>query len=378
MFQAPRFPAYVRYKYSNCTPYTGTLAQDQGYRAIIKRKRVYRSILSTTLPSRPLEIYTKSSSEKGLSSVTTLIVGSKTAILIDPPLLIPDADATVEWIRSIICHKLSAVLVTHHHPDHYFSANPGLDAFPSAQLYAAPYVCAGIDREYDENIVFWPMMFGKDVPERPRKPTPFSFSLVTLDGDIESPYCFLDHCRAIAWIIRSSGCRGRKLLFAEMQSTLGVRMCGKACLIAASVLQNCVFVDHLLTMTIHRVEEVETPALLNAWQKTLDLIEALAPTRVIAGHLEAGWVLDAKADIDHTRKYLDLLGEKVTFAKKKPTDGELFNTFKQAFPQAEKNLGFFPGNSSNKFGEGGKVWEENQHHNVGTRTLDGLEGYIRK
>lgn len=133
-----------------------------------------------------------------------------------------------------------------------------------------------------------------------------------------------------------------------------------------------------LTDMLHRVEEVETPALLDAWQKTLDLIEALAPTRVIAGHLEAGWEFDAKADVDHTRKYLNLLGEKVTFAKKKPTVDELFNTFKQAFPQAEKNLEFFLGNLSNKFGEGGKVWEENQHHNVGARTLEGLEGYIMK
>lgn len=126
------------------------------------------------------------------------------------------------------------------------------------------------------------------------------------------------------------------------------------------------------------MEEVETPQLLDAWIKTLDLIEALNPVQIIPGHLEQGWKLDAKADLEHNRKYLDLFGEKVTHAKKKPQVDELFETFKQAFPevcdsqptlqgrttraanidaQADKNLDFFLGHLSNTHGEGGEVWE---------------------
>jgi glyoxylase-like metal-dependent hydrolase (beta-lactamase superfamily II) len=87
----------------------------------------------------PLQTYYHSSSEKGLSSVTTLIVGSKAAALIDPPFLIPDANDVVEWVKQKLgSTKLKAVFVTHHHPDHYFSANPILDAF-GAELFAAPY-----------------------------------------------------------------------------------------------------------------------------------------------------------------------------------------------------------------------------------------------
>lgn len=33
--------------------------------------------------------------------------------------------------------------------------------------------------------------------------------------------------------------------------------------------------------------------------------------------------------------------------------------------QADRNLDFFLGHLSNNFGEGGEVWEENRHHNVG-------------
>lgn len=86
-----------------------------------------------------LQTHILSSSEKGLSSVTTLIVGAKAAALIDPPFLVPDAEAVVTWIKEKTSLPVKAVFVTHHHPDHYFSANPILDAFPTSQLYAAPY-----------------------------------------------------------------------------------------------------------------------------------------------------------------------------------------------------------------------------------------------
>lgn len=79
------------------------------------------------------------SAERGLSSLSALIVGSNAAALIDPPFLIPDAKAVVDWAKRKLSVPLKAVFVTHHHPDHYFSANPILDAFPESKLYAAPY-----------------------------------------------------------------------------------------------------------------------------------------------------------------------------------------------------------------------------------------------
>lgn len=140
----------------------------------------------------PLQTFIHSSSEKGLSSVTTLIVGDKIAVLIDPPFLIPDANSVVQWIKKTTDLPLKAVFVTHHHPDHYFSANPILDAYPDAVLYAAPYVCAGIDREYDEKVEYWPTVVGKEnVPEKPRKPTPFGYSFFEMDGNPSSPIVLL-------------------------------------------------------------------------------------------------------------------------------------------------------------------------------------------
>lgn len=106
------------------------------------------------------------------------------------------------------------------------------------------------------------------------------------------------------------------------------------------------------------------------------MIDSLAPEKIIVGHLEKGWVLDAKADLDHNRKYLALFQRKITEAKTKPTVKDIYDTFKNAFPEADKNLEFFLGHLSNQFGEGGKIWEENKHHNVGARTTSTLEGFV--
>jgi len=94
------------------------------------------------------------------------------------------------------------------------------------------------------------------------------------------------------------------------------------------------------------------------------------------GHLEEGWELDAKADLEHNKKYLALFRERIMEAKRKPTVEEIYGTFKNEFPQADKNLDFFLGHLSNQFGEGGKIWEENRHHDVGSRTKEGLEGFV--
>ena len=99
-----------------------------------------QAVLPHPIPIKmPLQTHIIRSSEKGLSSVTTLIVGAQAAALIDPPFLIPDANAVVDWARKLLSVPLKAVFVTHHHPDHYFSANPILDAFEGARLFAAPY-----------------------------------------------------------------------------------------------------------------------------------------------------------------------------------------------------------------------------------------------
>lgn len=110
---------------------------------------------------------------------------------------------------------------------------------------------------------------------------------------------------------------------------------------------------------------------------TLDTIESLGAEKIIPGHLEAGWELDPAQDLAHMRKYLNLFKDKI-IAKapnKAPVD-EIYKTFKDAFPDADRNLDFFLGHLSNQFGDGGQVWEENKHHQVSAKGCEDLEGYV--
>lgn len=107
----------------------------------------------------------------------------------------------------------------------------------------------------------------------------------------------------------------------------------------------------------------------------MDAIAALRPSKVIPGHMEPGWHLDAEKDLAHTKRYLSVFAEKVTYAPAKPSVQELYGFFQKEFEQCKENLGFFLGHLSNQFGEGGQKWEENRHHAVDKRTAEGLNGY---
>jgi glyoxylase-like metal-dependent hydrolase (beta-lactamase superfamily II) len=53
----------------------------------------------------------------GLSSVSTLIEGTNSAVLIDPSFFLTDAAECAQWIKKKIGNKeLVAVFITHHHP----------------------------------------------------------------------------------------------------------------------------------------------------------------------------------------------------------------------------------------------------------------------
>jgi glyoxylase-like metal-dependent hydrolase (beta-lactamase superfamily II) len=188
------------------------------------------------------------------------------------------------------------------------------------------------------------------VSAKPTKPEVFPYSFFLLKGDEGSPVCLLGPVHGDSV--------DHTLFWLPTERTI-------------------VTGDAVYARSTHAwVEEIETADILHAWYLTLNLIEALQPTKIIAGHIEEGWELDAKEDMAYMRKYLDLFSEKITNAPKKASVEELYETFKNAFPQCEKNLDFFLGHLSNQFGEGGKVWEENRYHDVGGRKREQLEGFL--
>ena len=140
---------------------------------------------------------------------------------------------------------------------------------------------AGIDREYDEKVVYWPQVSGtENVLTNPRKPEVYDYSVFILPGDEASPVALLDPVQGhstdhtLFWLPRER-----------------IVITG----------------DAVYSTSTHAwVEEIETPDTLHAWNLTLLLIESLNPTKIISGHIEQGWDFDAKKDMKHMHKYLDL------------------------------------------------------------------------
>lgn len=85
------------------------------------------------------QLVVKTHVNAGLSfnMVSSLIIGSEAAVLIDMPLAVPEAKELAAWARNTTDKPLVAVFTTHFHPDHYLSGGAFLEMFPTAKYYAS-------------------------------------------------------------------------------------------------------------------------------------------------------------------------------------------------------------------------------------------------
>lgn len=71
-----------------------------------------------------------------LDMVSTLIIGSEAAAIIDLPLAVPQAIELAEWVANTTDKPLVAAFSSHFHPDHYLSGAAFLAKFPATKFYA--------------------------------------------------------------------------------------------------------------------------------------------------------------------------------------------------------------------------------------------------
>lgn len=267
--------------------------------------------MATAAAAAQLELKVVQGSEASLLANATLILGEKEAILVDPPFTRADglrlAAAVLDTGRT-----LSAILITHDHPDHFFSVDALTDEFPGVKVYAAPQVVEDIWKSYPIKLKRWGPMLGENGPRHPVAVTPLAGNELTLEGQAIQVLGPMqgDHAHATAVYIPS----------------LQALVCGDLCF-----------------NKIHLWLGEHTHAQYDLWLASLDKLAALKPRIVVAGHRLAGLPDDASA-LDFTRRYL--VAFKAAAASSK-SSAELIDKIHKEFPDTQDVLnGFILGNSA--------------------------------
>jgi len=116
------------------------------------------------------------------ASSVSLLSGEKEAVLIDALITNAEAANVVAWIRAKK-KTLTTVYITHGHGDHFFGLNTILAAFPEAKAVALPEVMPAIGEQVGPaQMAFWSGVFPNQIPERPRLPEAMRDRVITLEG----------------------------------------------------------------------------------------------------------------------------------------------------------------------------------------------------
>ncbi|KAF6840952.1 metallo-beta-lactamase family protein [Colletotrichum plurivorum] len=233
-----------------------------------------------------LEVESFVSPGMSLDMVSSLIIGSQAAAIVDLPLAAAQAETLAEWVKNTTDKPLVAAFTTHNHPDHYLSGKAFLDKFPGIKHYATPEVVHGIQNEALEKTEYWTAAYGPGaITAAPAIPAAYNFSFFTLPGDEACPVEILKNVGGDTVDLSSFWIPSSRTLIAG---------------------------DVVYGRQMHAwLADLLTPALTQSWLATLDFIAGLRPLRVVPGHALSAEGFDGATDVEHTRAYVAFFQEAV-------------------------------------------------------------------
>lgn len=230
--------------------------------------------------SLSLEVFT--SSPEGFLVNATLVSGERDAILIDGDFVLSDARHLAEEIKAR--HKqLTAVYVTHFHPDHYFGFVALKQVFPDAKLVALPETVSQIEKTALAKVKQWQPMFKDNIPARPIVPEPVPGNKLVLDGQEVD-------------------------LVGNQQGDTA----GSSYVVIPSL--SAVICGDIVYAGVFPWTAETTPEQRKLWLTTIDAIAALNPRIVVAGHQAAGLGTDP-ASLAFMKAYLKAYDEVLASSK---------------------------------------------------------------
>src|SRR5437588_9538696 len=187
-------------------------------------------------------------------SSSTLISGPTEGTLIDALLTFENADQIAAWAKSF-CKKITGVYITHGHSDHWLGLARLLQHFPEARGHAAPEVVgrAAWEAEFNKTSRYWTSRFPGELPETPVVPEVLDNDEILVDGQVVN----LIH-------VGQGDVEGSTIFHVPSADAV---VCG-------DVVYNNVH------MMMYEADEAKR----EAWIASIDVVAALNPKIVVAGH----------------------------------------------------------------------------------------------
>lgn len=154
------------------------------------RRAFFVAVLAAVLPmlgscgsesSTPIAIETYYGPWEAFAPASVLIEGEKEAILVDGQFLLSDGKNIADMIEKS-GRKLTAIVLTHAHPDHFFGLKEIVAKYPAAKVLARPGVIDEIKRDFLAKRLQWQDLFPGEVPAEPVIPTELKGDALKLEG----------------------------------------------------------------------------------------------------------------------------------------------------------------------------------------------------
>jgi glyoxylase-like metal-dependent hydrolase (beta-lactamase superfamily II) len=128
-----------------------------------------------------LTVTTYTASPAGFSASSHLIQGERDAILVDAQFTSSEAAKLAEAVRSS-GKRLTTILVTHGHPDHFFGLGVLQREFPQARIVATQPVIADIQEYGPQAIARWKPVLKDEIPDSFVTPQPTDATSLFIEG----------------------------------------------------------------------------------------------------------------------------------------------------------------------------------------------------
>src|SRR5246127_2464893 len=232
---------------------------------------------------------------------STLIYGSRDAVVVDSFITQEQARAQADWFAST-GKNLTTIYATHGHGDHFFGASILLERFPKARFVAAPSAIKVMKEQSSPEFVakFWESRFPHQLPKHLVVADELRTNLIELEGE--------------------------RLVVIPLEFT---DTAGTTCLHVPS-LQLIAAGDAAYNGVPPQLVETNQNTKRGEWFYALNKMESLKPRVVVAGHKNMKTDHDGPRVIGQTRQYILDFQE---LARKTTTAKELYDQMLGRYPE---------------------------------------------